>query len=102
MKSFVPPPFYRLAGDHSAYFGDDGTQDLFYPVYFNPKLAISDATKGRLFSDLQTLHQLRRDVQKNGVTEDIIDPDLAPRRRQDVEYVIFVFCTEFFVLISIL
>jgi len=78
MKNFVAPSFFRLSGDNCIYYGDGGRSNLFYPIYYHPKLGISDNTREKLFELLQELNKKRNDVQPNGITEDIIDPDLNP------------------------
>lgn len=75
------PDFYRLHGDRHAEFGDGGEAFLFYPVWIQEQLPVTESRRQRLLSIFHQLNDERKDFHASpSPVEDIIDPDLLAYR----------------------
>eukprot|EP01062_Namystynia_karyoxenos_P073863 TRINITY_DN70687_c0_g1_i1.p1 TRINITY_DN70687_c0_g1~~TRINITY_DN70687_c0_g1_i1.p1 ORF type:complete len:599 (+),score=132.19 TRINITY_DN70687_c0_g1_i1:89-1798(+) len=75
---------WRMAYDSEVSFGDGGECTLLYPVVFRHSLLPPD-TRAALLEAMRGLAEPRKDVQQNGIVEDIVDPDLAARQLGSTE-----------------
>eukprot|EP01117_Protostelium_nocturnum_P008125 TRINITY_DN2899_c0_g1_i3.p1 TRINITY_DN2899_c0_g1~~TRINITY_DN2899_c0_g1_i3.p1 ORF type:complete len:479 (+),score=109.54 TRINITY_DN2899_c0_g1_i3:3833-5269(+) len=69
---------YRAADDFKCEYGDGGESTVIRNIWVNEKLKVSPRAIQSLKSGLRKLSVTRKDMQKNGVVEDIIDPCLCP------------------------
>jgi hypothetical protein len=81
----LPLDTFRICGDFYAKYGDGGNDLLLWPVWYCPKLHVTEKTRKGLIQELVRLAEERKDVQADYPVEDIIDPNLFPHLLIDEE-----------------